>query len=372
MAFIRPPVNGKYRVEARASKAGKSLTDSQTFSSKMAAANWGVEREKELRKELDSDGFPDKTVRELMEYWRDEIAPKQGGARWDINRINATLKEFKEIHADFDSLLLADFKPKEMAAHRRYRLTQVSPPSVSREESLLKTIWKAARHPDLGWTDQDPFKDLGGVKGGKGRPRSRKGSWTEIKRILRQLGYHPARAEMSKKAQTGLAMLVALRTTLRSQEVLGLSDASINIDKLVIQINEHKTKHITNEVKRVPLLPKALLLLSRKCLGKTGPYFTVATSSRDTFFRDACAECNVQGLTFHDLKRTAVLLLKTQLTAEELKTVTGNSDEAILRHHYMTETAAESAKIAWRAMGADKTKLLAFVAKRHSTLVTAR
>ena len=72
----------------------------------------------------------------------------------------------------------------------------------------------------------------------------------------------------------------------------------------------------------------------------------------------------MQGLTFHDLKRTAVLWLKERLTMEELKTVTGNSDESILRAHYMTETAAEAATIAWKAFGADKAKLLAFVAKR--------
>lgn len=365
MAFIRPQNNGKYRVEARASKGPKVLKDSKTFDTKKAAQLWGEVREKEMRKELECD-LGDRTVRELLERWRDEVAPKHDGAKWDINRINAVLVELRDELGGMDLYKLRDFKPKDMMAHRRLRLAKVSPVTVARGESLLKTIWSYGRHPDWSWTNVDPFKDLGAVKGASGIARNRRGTWPEIKRILRELGYHPRQKEANKRAQVGLAVLVALRTTLRSQEVLALNDAAIDLNRLVIQIEKHKTRHMTNAAKRVPLLPKALLLLSRKCLGTDGPYFTVANSSRDTFFREACANCNVQGLTFHDLKRTAVLWLKERLTIEELKTVTGNSDESILRAHYMTETAAEAAKIAWRAFGADKAQLLAFVAKRHS------
>jgi len=367
MAFVRPPVNGKYRVEARASKGSKVMKDSKSFDTKKAAQLWGEVREKEMRKELECD-LGDKTVRELLERWRDEVAPTHEGAKWDINRIDATLRELRDELGGMDLYKLRDFKPREMMAHRRLRLGKVSPVTVARGESLLKTIWAAGRHPDWSWTDQDPFKDLGAVKGGSGIARNRHGTWREIKRILRELGYHPRQKEANKRAQVGLAVLVALRTTLRSQEVLALDDAAIDLDRLVIQIEKHKTRHMTNAAKRVPLLPKALLLLSRKCLGTAGPYFTVANSSRDTFFREACGNCGVQGLTFHDLKRTSVLWLKQRLTIEELKTVTGNSDESILRSHYMTETAAEAATIAWRAFGADKAKLLAFVAKRRSML----
>jgi integrase len=362
--FVRPTVNGRYRAEARASKGPQVLKDSKSFDTKKAAQLWGEAREKEMREELEG-GFGNKTVRELLERWRDEIAPERQGAKWDINRINAVLVEFSDDLGGVDLYKLKDFKPKNMMAYRRLRLSKVSPVSVARGESLLRTIWSYGRHPDWAWTDQDPFKDLGAVKGRSGVPRNRRGQWTEIKRILRQLDYHPRQKEANKRAQVGLAMLVALRTTLRSQEVLALNDKAIDLNQLVIQIEKHKTRYMTNEAKRVPLLPKALLLLSRKCLGTEGPYFTVANSSRDTFFREACANCNVQGLTFHDLKRTAVLWLKERLTMEELKTVTGNSDESILRAHYMTETAADASKIAWKAFGADKAKLLAFVAKRR-------
>jgi hypothetical protein len=37
---------------------------------------------------------------------------------------------------------------------------------------------------------------------------------------LRQLGYHPRLPEPTKSAEVGLALMLALRTTLRSQEVL--------------------------------------------------------------------------------------------------------------------------------------------------------
>lgn len=364
--FIRPRSKaGTYRAEASVSKGPRTLSESKSFETKAAAKLWAEAKEDEFRKQLNG-GFPDKTVRELLEHWRDTIAPTNGGAKWDINRINAILVDFTETLGGLDAYRLADFGPREMASFRRLRLGQVTPPTVHRGESLLRRIWADARSVEvLGWTDVDPFKDLKPIKGSSGQARNRHAKWTELKRVLRQLGYHPRRPATTKTAQVGLAAMVALRTTLRSQEVLSLSDEAVDLDNLVIQIEQHKTRYITNRAKRVPLLPKALLLLSRKCLGQPGPYFTVANASRDTLFRNARKACNVVDLTFHDLKRTSLRLLKHRLTKAELMVVTSNADEDVLAEHYLLEVAAEAATMAWKALGADKAAMMALAAKRR-------
>ena len=148
-------------------------------------------------------------------------------------------------------------------------------------------------------------------------------------------------------------MMVALRTTLRSQEVLQLGDDSIDLDRLVITIGKHKTRYVTQEAKVVPLMPKALMLLARKCIGR-GEFFSISPGVRDTLYRRAKVLAGVPDLNFHDLKRTAVIMLKQRLSEDELMALTGNSDVEVLRRHYMTDTAAEASKKVWRALGVDR------------------
>ena len=354
MTYIRK-VGLRHKVEIRVTMPGGLVhKENGYFDSLVTAREWGKVREDELRAQANG-GFPKKTVRELIERWRDEVAPSRDGNKWDVNRCNQVLTLFKEL--GFDSMLLEDFKPTHMVKLRERRLTEVSPPSVKREETLLKSIWAAARHPSWHWTKANPFEDLGSIKGSKGRPRNRKAQWPELKRILRVLQYHPRKPEKNKSAEVGLAMMMALRTTLRSQEVLQLGDDCIDLDRLVITIPQHKTRYVTNESKRVPMMPKALLLLARKCLGR-GQYFSVATASRDTLYRRAKQLAGVPDLTFHDLKRTSVLMLKGLLGEDDLMAVTGNTDVEVLRRHYMTDTAAEAAKTVWKALGANKAAIL--------------
>lgn len=349
MSYTRP-VGSRWKCEVRVTVDGEVHKDNHTFDHKAAAEAWGRQRDAEL-KAMQGGGFPAKTVRQLLTRWREEVAPSRDGARWDVNRLKAI-----EARLDVMGLVdmrLADFGPKQMAAVRRARLAQISAPSVSREEALLKTVWATARHPDWSWTDANPFLDLGRIKGSKGVARRRKATWPELKRILRQLGYHPRQPEQNKTAEVGLAVMLALRTTLRSQEVLQLDDGCIDLKRLVLSIPQHKTRYITQQGKAVPIMPKALALLARKCLGR-GRYFSVTPGSRDALYRKAKILAMVPDLTFHDLKRTSVMMLKSLLTEDELMAVTGNADVAVLRRHYMTDTAAEASKAVWRALGADR------------------
>lgn len=353
MAYLRQ-IGARWKCEVRVTlRTGEVARENSYHDSKVAAREHGLARERELLS-VRNGGFPPTTVSELLARWREEVAPTRGGARWDINRL--LLLERLTVQLGYAQLQLQDFGPREMAQVRKSRLETISPPSVQREETLLKSVWARARHPEWHLTDVDPFKDLGGIKGSKGRARRRKATWSELRRILRQLGYHPCRDASSKQAEVGLAMMLALRTTLRSQEVLQLGDDCVDLARLVVTVPQHKTRYITQEAKRVPLMPKALVLLARKCLGRER-YFTVTAASRDSLFRRAKILAGVPDLTFHDLKRTVVMLLKQSLTEDELMAVTGNADVAVLRRHYMTDTAAEAAKAVWRALGADRVKV---------------
>lgn len=367
MAYIRQ-VGSAFKVEIRLVRPdGQVHRENFTRDTRAQAEKEGKAREDELKR-LFNGGKPRKTVRQLIERWRDEVAPGRDGAKWDINRLNLLLRLLAEL--GFDDMQLQDFCNAQMVKVRERRLAEVAPSSVAREESLLKAVWASARHPSWGWTDIDPFKDLGPIRGSKGKARRRKAAWPELKRILRQLGYHPRQPEETKMAEIGLAMLLALRTTLRSQEVLQLGDDTVDVKRLVITVEKHKTRYVTQEAKRVPIMPKALVLLARKCLGR-GRYFTVAPASRDTMFRKAKLLAGVPDLTFHDLKRTSVMMLKQRLTDDELMAVTGNSDLEVLRRHYMTDTAAEAAKVIWKALGGDPSTMVTRLADARREQATA-
>ena len=353
MAYIRK-VGRHWKAEIRIKVGGEVVTDNFTRDTEDEARAEAARREADIVA-LRSGGFPRRTVRQLLQRFREEVAPGRDGGRWDVNRLLAIERRLEAM--GLVDLPLADFRPREMATVRRSRLAEISPPSVAREEALLKAVWARARHPDWHWTDVDPFRDLGPIRGSKGVARRRKASWTELRRILRQLGYHPTRPETTKSSEVGLALMLALRTTLRSQEVLQLGDDCINLDRMVARIPRHKTRYITNDDKSVPILPKALVLLARKCLGR-GRYFSVSPGSRDTLYRRAKRLAGVPDLNFHDMKRTSVLMLKRVLSEDELLGVTGNSDVEVLRRHYMTDTAADASRSAWRAMGVDRERLV--------------
>jgi integrase len=354
-----------WKVECRVTAPGGFVHEANsTFDTKAAATSWGKAKDAEFRT-MAGGGFPPCTVRELLARWRKEVAPGRDGARWDINRLLAIERRMEGL--GFVDLPLASFTNRQMSPVRRARLADgISPASVKREEALLGAVWKAARHPDWGLTDVDPFKDLGGIKGSRGQPRNRKAQWPEIRRILRQMDYHPRGAVVTMTQQTALAVLLALRTTLRSQEVLQLADSAVDLRRMVITIPQHKTLYRTERPKSVPLMPKALVLMARKCLGR-GQFFTLKAGSRDALFRKNKKLAGVPDLTFHDLKRTAVLLLKVSLSEDELMAVTGNADVETLRRHYMTDTAAEASKIVWRTLGLDPRAVLASLGVASST-----
>lgn len=367
MAYIRR-VGNNWKVEIRVKVRGQTVAENFTRDTEAEARREAAEREAELKR-LDGGGFPRCSVRQLLRRFAEEVAPGRDGARWDIVRLAAIERRMDAL--GLADLQLQDFTNRDMAAVRRDRLADISPASVAREESLLKAVWAKARHPDWALTDVDPFRDLGGVRGSRGRARRRKAEWGELKRILRQLGYHPRQPERTKMAEVGLAMLLALRTTLRSQEVLQLSDDCIDLQRMVVRIEKHKTRYVTNDAKSVPLMPKAVVLLARKCIGR-GSYFTVGPGSRDTMYRRARDLAGVGTLNFHDLKRTAVLMLKDRLTEDEMMAVTGNSDVEVLRRHYMTDTAANAANAVWRALGGDRQRALSFVEARRAERLTGR
>lgn len=358
MPYIRQ-VGDRFKVEIRVTmRNGEVVKENPYFDTKAEAESYGKERERALRQQI-AGGFPSTTVRELIEKWRDEVAPSRDGRRWDINRCNQILKLFAEY--TFDSMELEEFGPPEMAVIRERRLKEVKPASVKREECLIGAIWAAARHPTWNLTNVDPLANLGPIKRSKSKARKRRAQWQELRLILRELGYHPRQPERNKTAQVGLAMLVSLRTTLRAQEVLQLGNQWVDLNRLVITIPQHKTLYLTDEPKCVPIMPKALLLFARKGLLGRDQYFTVANATRDTMFRRARARAGITGLTFHDLKRTGVSLVKDLMDEKQLMSVTGNKDVEVLREHYMLDEAAVAAVKVWRELGVDRQKVFSAV-----------
>jgi len=280
--------SGKWWVQFMAS----GVRDSGTFNTKREAEEWQARRKLELRAIAAGHGGDVKTLGDALCEYRDKVSPAHRGANWETLRVNAFLR-----HPALPCAQpLAKLLPDHIIAYRNSRLREVKPGTVARELNLLSAILNHAVI-EWRWMASSPMTKV--RRPPRVKHRERLISRAEIKAMLRQLGYHPGRTPDTMTAQIGYAFMIALRTGMRSSEIVNLPWKQVHPRWVTLL----ETKN--GEARDVPLSRKAVRLFDLLRGINEHAVFMLTDRTRDALFRRARNRAGLSGFTFHDSRHTA-------------------------------------------------------------------
>ena len=264
--------------------------ESATFPTKRDAQAWRDRRKTELRAEAAGRGGDVHTLGEGLLRYAEEVSPTHKGTRWEQVRIKAFLRVLPV------ALPMTKVGPDHLIAWRDTRLKQVKPSTVIREMNLVSAMFGHAVR-EWRWIRRNPFSEVSRPRSGKHRERII--TWSEVRQILRTLGYRPRDRVATKKQVVAAVFLLALRTGMRSSEIVGLTWDRVR--RVFVDLPETKN----SDARSVPLSRPSRRLIERMRDLDAERVFPVGNQSRDTLFRDARAAAGLAGFTFHDARHTA-------------------------------------------------------------------
>lgn len=279
---------------------------SATFPSKQAAVAWAARQESEIMGGIRGE-VPNLTVKELLTRYETEVSPAKKGARWEGVRLQAMGRD------RLAQVKLRTLDAPHVADWQRRRLQAVSSASVRRERNLLNNVFEIARK-EWRWLRKNPFEGVRRPKDGK--PRTRIATDAEVAKLI-------------EKASPAMARTIAfaLETGMRAGEIAALTEIRGQVAYLA------DTKN--GEAREVPL--------SSKAAEAWGEGIELSAGSISALFAELCKTAGIVGLTFHDLRATAITRLSRKLDALQLAKMIGHKNPKMLMIYYR-ESAADIAK----------------------------
>jgi integrase len=300
----------------------------RTFKTKADAVQWASEREAEMRRGtfVDTTSLRSMSLHDLLQRYLDQVTPNKKGADVEGYRLRALMRE------PMAKLTLDRVNASVICDWREARRRAVKGDTVRREMNLLSSVFGyAASEWQLPLTN--PVKGLQRPKQSEGR--SRRPSWSELRKVLRELS--PRQREDgcwtgARNPWVKPAVLLALRTAMRRGEILNLRWEHVDWTGRCVQLPATKN----GSSRDVPLSNKAALVLRRLFNGQSvGPVFPTTTSAFKQVFADAMTRSQVQNLRFHDFRHDATTRLAGKLVnVLELSAVTGHKSLAMLKRYY--------------------------------------
>lgn len=307
----------------RAQVARLGVRQSQTFATKAAGEAWARQVESDLlaRKR---GALPRYTVLQALQKYAEEVSPGKKGGAWELKRLQTFIRE------PWAGKLLQDLKAPDLAKWRDQRLLGVTPGSVRRDLTVLRSVFKLAVK-EWQWIDKSPMEGL--TIPSENKPRTRRITWQEVRRQCRALGYRTGKVE-SKQQEVALAFLIALRTAMRAGEILSLEPEAVDLVSRVAHLKDTKN----GDDRDVPLSRAALRLF------KSWKGWTIDGALMDALFRKARGKAGLSGFTFHDSRAEALTRMSSKLDPFELARVSGHKDMSLLLARYYRKSASEIAK----------------------------
>lgn len=319
MASIQKTPSGKYRF----SISVKYKRYTKTFDTKAEGNAW-------VAKITKSNGS-DRTFSELLDNYCEKVSVNKKGYRWEYVRIQK-FKRDKIADVKLSMLSKADF-----ADWRDRRMKEVSNLSVLREWCLLSHAIEIAIH-EWEWLQVNPMK---GLKKPVGEPpRDRIFTEDEIERLCFALNYYPTEKPEQVISRVGAAMMFAIETALRAQELCNLKWTDTK--GRVIKVIASKTRA---GVREVPLSQKALDIMEQMRGFDDVYVFGVNTSQIDSLFRKAKGQCDIEDLHWHDSRATAITRLASKLDILDLAKSIGHKDLRMLMVYYRPTTESLADKL---------------------------
>ncbi len=297
---------------------------STTLNTKAACYVWeGELRDGRLKKNVKM------TFGELLDRYVKQVSRHKKGYRWESLRIEKMKRD------EVADIPINELSRKHFADWRDRSLESISADSVIREWSILNHCLNVAVNE---WELLDVNPMLGVKKPKKSPPRDRLPSEKELDMLCHALNYSPDLVLLNMiTSRVGAAMMFAIETAMRAQEICNLTWA--DIDGSVATINKSKTDA---GVRDVPLSPRAVEIIAQ-CKGLDDEaIFCLRPSQIDSNFRKAKAYCMIEDLHFHDTRALAITRLSKKLDIYDLAKAIGHTDLSKLMIYYR-KTAAEIA-----------------------------
>lgn len=309
MASIRK-VGKKWLAEVRI----KGKYRSKTFDTKGEAKPWADGEEHKINKS--GDIIYGKTLGDAFRRYADEESPKKKGARWERVRLEKFQRD------EIADTQLVDLTAEDFEKWMK-RQGSLSPASIRRELQLISPVLTKCRK--WKWLDSYPLKDVEFPP--KGKARDKTYSETMIKRILVALDY--SGAVVSQRHKIAVAFLFAIETAMRQGEIWGMDWGDVKWAGRYVFLPD--TKNSTS--REVPLSLRAIELLQSLVPG-TGKVFAFSQASAGVIFRRALQLAEIEDMTFHDARHTAITRLAKKLDMLTLAKMTGHKDPRQLMIYY--------------------------------------
>ena len=316
----------KQGVKWRAEVERNGVRRSASFDTKTAAQLWALQEEAEILSDKNGQ-FPRKTFADALDRYALEVSSGKAGHRFEQMRIDAFKRDFGPLAAK----QLVDLSTADLASWRDARLAKVSKGSVQRDINLFAHVFTKVVD-EWQWSPKSPFKGLQAP--GDNPSRDRLPTPSEIRRIVRWLGFKTGRTPTTKLEEVAFAFLLSLRTGMRAGEVLQLGPEVISGPVATVK---HKMQYRTGKPRKVPLSRHALRLLK----GFQG--FTISSESLDVLFRKARDSLLIEDLHFHDARAYALTLFSKKVDVMELARISGHKDLRVLLTVYYRTTEEEIA-----------------------------
>jgi integrase len=300
MATPRKTAQGTWRVQIEI----KGVRESHTAPTKREASEWADRRATEIRAIKTGKAGSVKTLRDALRKYAEEVSPTKRGESKEVIR----LKAFERQELPMGKML-ASVTTDDLIAWRDSRLAVNARGSVLRDMTLLGSVLEHARR-DWRWIEVNPMRDVRRPQNPDHRKRVI--GWSEIRGVLRALGYGTGPVRTVSQA-VAVAFLFALATGMRAGEICGLKWADVRPDHVIL----HTSK--TGAGRDVPLSPVAQRLLERLKGWDAALVFGLQSQTLDALFRKARARAGLEGFTFHDSRHTAATRIGRQRLLDVLE-----------------------------------------------------
>jgi integrase len=308
--------NGKW--QARVIREGYP-DQNKTFETKVDAEKWA----RSVESEIDKGQFANiseaqrTTLGDLIERYLVEVTPLMKGATEDTIRLKAIKRK------PIARWSMANLSAARIATYRDERLKEVSAGTVIRELAYLSAIINHARR-EWGINVPNPVQMV--RKPQSPQARSRVLADEEVSKLLQALEPTGRRSHWTKPA-----VQLALATAMRRGELLSLRWEHIDLKGRTAFLPDTKN----GDSRTVPLSSVAVQVLAELPRHISGTVFPVQAFTLDAAFKRGVRRAGLDGVRFHDLRRTAITRMAEKLpNVIELAAVSGHKSLMVLKRYY--------------------------------------
>ena len=317
------------RWQVRIRRQGYS-DQTKSFETKADAEKWA----RALESEIDKGQFVSvneaqrTTMGDVIARYLAEVTPTMKGAAEDTIRLKAMMRR------PIARWSMANLSAARIAAFRDERLKEVSAGTVIRELAYLSAIINHARR-EWGINVPNPVQMV--RKPQSPQARSRVLTDEEVERLLAALEPTGRRSHWTKPI-----VQLALATAMRRGELLSLRWEHIELTAQTALLPDTKN----GESRTVPLSSAAVQVLVGLPRNISGTVFPVKFFTLDAAFKRGVRRAGLEGIRFHDLRRTAITRMAEKLpNVIELAAVSGHKSLMVLKRYYRPTAAVLAQKL---------------------------